>query len=101
MAQCAQPAPQEDLPAFLFFIMYRTISATTAAKTTIVKIVPQLFKSQVIIIPPFRHFRFLYPEPLFGTRDIINYTYFAIFYLELTFTEVVNVSDSLYGLKSI
>ena len=41
MAQPEQPAPQDDLPAFLSFIIVLMTSATTAAITSTTNIVPQ------------------------------------------------------------
>ena len=40
LAQCSQPHPQEDLPFFLFFIMFLTIKATIARSTRPVITVP-------------------------------------------------------------
>ncbi len=47
MGQLAQPQPQEDLPAFLFFIILNTIPATTKASTM------QIITLAILIAAPF------------------------------------------------
>lgn len=42
IAQVEHPQPQEDLPAFLFFIMLRMISPKTRATIAKITIVPML-----------------------------------------------------------
>ncbi len=48
MAQCAQPAPQEERPHFLSRISTRMIPVTIAARIASTTMVPMLFISQLI-----------------------------------------------------
>ena len=52
MAQCAQFAPQVDLPCFLHFLKYTTIAAITAIKTRATTIVDRFSAKNVNMINP-------------------------------------------------
>ena len=66
MAQCAQFAPQVDLPCFLHFLRYTTIAATTAIKTSATTIVDRFSAKNVNMInPPYSVFSICEKQELF------------------------------------
>lgn len=90
MAQCAQFAPQVDLPCFLHFLKYTTIAAITAIKTRATTIVDRFSAKNVNMINP--------PYSVFSICEKRNYFKAFSFSATLTFPE--NLPASLYGLNS-